>query len=335
MREPTKYRYSVVLLTEKKKRYNVTDYIENLIWEEPENELAARITFTARNDKTSKGRLSSLAKPGCHVAVMYAYDSGKKKEAVRGKIVEWNPSAKASKEQFRVKAYDCLYDLQESSDNVFFPSGIKTKSAITQIFKSWKVPVDKYEGPNVTHGKLVYKNEKIGAIVLKILKKAKRKGGKRALIRSVKSKVKVLPYGNNSDVYCFAETENVLSSSHKISTVGMVTRVKVIGKEKKNGSAPVEAVVDGKTKYGIRQKIYVRGDKESLKEAREEAEDILKDDGKPKEEITVKTPDLPIMRKGDKIHLKLSTAGNGYYHVEGIRHDCDGMTMEMTLKKVK
>lgn len=335
MLEPEKYRYSVVLLTEKGKRHGIAGYIENLVWEEPKKELAARITFTARNDKTSKGRLSSLAKPGCYVAVMYAYDNGKTKEAVRGKIVEWNPSAKASKEQFRVKAYDCLYDLQESSDNVFFSSGVKTKSAITQIFKSWKVPVGKYEGPNVTHGKLVYKNEKIGTIVLKILKKAKRKGGKESVLRSVKGKVHVLPYGNNESVYRFVETKNVLSSSHKISTVGMVTRVKVIGKEKKNGSAPVEAVVDGKTKYGIRQKIYIRGDDESLKEAKGEAESILKDDGKPKEEITVKTPDLPIMRKGDRIHLKLSTAGKGYYYVEGIRHDCDGMTMEMDLKRAK
>ncbi len=59
--EPILYNYTTILMTEEGKRYDISNLIENLGWEEPEKELAARITFTAKNDKVSKSRLSSLA----------------------------------------------------------------------------------------------------------------------------------------------------------------------------------------------------------------------------------------------------------------------------------
>ena len=56
MLEPVRYKYAVILLTEKNQQYDISDFISNLTWEEPEKELASRISFTAKNDKTSKGR---------------------------------------------------------------------------------------------------------------------------------------------------------------------------------------------------------------------------------------------------------------------------------------
>lgn len=334
MLEPNKYKYMVALKTADGKQYDITDFVENLSWEERESELAARITFTAKNDKTSKGRLSTLAKAGCYIGVLFSYNDGKYEEAVRGKIVEWNPSAKASGELFKVKAYDCLYDMQESSDHVYYSSGIKTKSAVTQLLDSWKIPIEKYSGPNVTHGKIRYQNTKIGSAILKLLAEAKEKGGEEAVLRAVKDKVQILAFGSNEKVYHFEQTDNLTSVSHKISTVGMVTRVKVIGEEDDDGRRPVEATVDGETKYGIRQKIYSRGSDESLEKAKKAAEDILDEEGIPKEEITLKAPDIPVIRKGDMIHVNMMT-GTGYYHVIDISHDCDGASMQMELKKVK
>lgn len=40
---------------------------------------------------------------------------------------------------FNVVAYDNLFNLQKSSDNVYFASGKKTKSILTAIFKSWGI----------------------------------------------------------------------------------------------------------------------------------------------------------------------------------------------------
>ncbi len=334
MLEPVKYRYTVILLTEKNKQYDISGCVSDLSWEEPKKELAARISFTAKNDKTSKGLISSLAKPGRYIFLMYSYNGGKNKEAVRGRIIEWNPSAKSSSQQLKVKVYDTLYDLQESSDNLYFKSGTRTKAVITQIFKRWKIPMGKYTGPNVKHGKQVYKNKKLGTLLLDILEEAKKKGADKSLVRASKGKVQVLAYGSNEDVYHFAETKNLTSVSHKITTAGMVTRVKVTGEQKDNGRTPVQATVNGKTEYGIRQKMYTRSKDESLKEAKKAAKDILHEDGKPKETITIKTMDIPIIRKGDMVHVEMAT-GSGYYWVIGSNHDCDNMSMEMDLKKAE
>ena len=135
MINPMKYKYLVAIMTADKKAYDITQFVEDVSWEEGENQLAARISFSAKNDKTSKGRISSLAKPGCYAALLYSYNGGKNAEATRGKIVEWNPSARTSGEKFKVKAYDVLYDLQESQDHVYFSAGVKTKSAIVQVLK--------------------------------------------------------------------------------------------------------------------------------------------------------------------------------------------------------
>lgn len=170
MIDPMKYKYLVAIMTADKKAYDITQFVEDVSWEEGEDQLAARISFSAKNDKTSKGRISSLAKPGCYAALLYSYNGGKNAEATRGKIVEWNPSARTSGEKFKVKAYDVLYDLQESQDHVYFSAGVKTKSAIVQVLKRWGIKVTSYSGPNVKHGKLAYKSEKLGTVVVKILK---------------------------------------------------------------------------------------------------------------------------------------------------------------------
>ena len=250
MINPMKYKYLVAIMTADKKAYDITQFVEDVSWEEGEDQLAARISFSAKNDKTSKGRISSLAKPGCYAALLYSYNGGKNAEATRGKIVEWNPSARTSGEKFKVKAYDVLYDLQESQDHVYFSAGVKTKSAIVQVLKRWGIKVTSYSGPNVKHGKLAYKSEKLGTVVVKILKEAKKKGGIEACLRAVKMNVTVVGFGTNKTVYHFEETQHLTEVNHKISTTGMVTRVKIIGKANDDGCSPVEATVDGKTSYG-------------------------------------------------------------------------------------
>ena len=334
MADPTRYRYRLILMTEKGQSCNITKLVEDLSWEEPEKELAARITFYAKDDETSLGRLASIAKPGCHIYVRYTYKGGKVREAVQGRIVEWERTKKASKERVKIKAYDCLYDLQESSDNIYFSAGVQTKTAITQILAVHGIPVGKYTGPDVTHGKLLYKNKKLSAIILEILDEAKKKGAKKGFLRGAGGKVNVLAYGDNDKVYAFEEKGHLLSASRRISTAGMVTRVKVVGEEDDEGRRPVEAVVDGQTKYGIRQKLVTRGTDESLDDAKKAAQDILDEDGDPDKTFTVKTVDIPSVRKGHMIHLK-SSMGTGYFNVMGISHDCGDMTMQMDLKKTK
>lgn len=326
----SKIKYRLVVMTESKKQYNIKEFVEDLGWEENDGELATRISFTAKNEKTSAGLISSLAKPGCLVGV-FATDGSIDEEVARGYVTDWKPLLSGSKDKVDITCYDELYNLEESQDLIYYSSGIGTKSAITQIFDNWQIPTEKYDGPDVTHGKLAYKTESLADVLLDILDDAKKKGGGDAFIRAAKGKVSVLQWGSNKTVYHF-EVDNTKQVAHKMSTAGMITRVKVIGQEDDDGRSSVEAVVNGQTKFGIRQKIYVRGKDDSVSDAQSAAQDIINDKGQVDEEITVQSPDIPFVRKGDLVHITAGTL-NDYYFVKGIRHDADSMSMTMDLKK--
>lgn len=323
-------KYRLVVMTEDKKQYNIKEFVENLGWEENDGELAVRISFTAKNDKTSAGLISSLAKPGCLVGVFASHGSIDE-EVARGYITDWKPTLSGSKDKFDVTCYDELYNLQESQELIYYSSGIGTKSAITKIFDDWQIPIDKYEGPDVTHGKLAYKTEMLSDVLLDILDDAKKKGGGSAMIRAAKGKVSVIEWGSNTTVYHF-EADNTKQVSHKKSTSGMITRVKIIGQEDDDGRSSVEAVVNGLTKFGVRQKIYIRGKDDSASDAQSAAQEIIDEKGQVKEDITVQAPDIPFIRKGDLVHITVGTLKD-YYYVRGIRHDADSGSMTMDLKK--
>ena len=65
----SKITYRLVVTDENGTQYDIKDYVENLGWEENENELSVRSSFTVRNDNTSRGKLSSLIKPGCLICI--------------------------------------------------------------------------------------------------------------------------------------------------------------------------------------------------------------------------------------------------------------------------
>ena len=152
----SKIKYRLVVMTESKKQYNIKEFVEDLGWEENDGELATRISFTAKNEKTSAGLISSLAKPGCLVGV-FATDGSIDEEVARGYVTDWKPLLSGSKDKVDITCYDELYNLEESQDLIYYSSGIGTKSAITQIFDNWQIPTEKYDGPDVTHVKLAYK----------------------------------------------------------------------------------------------------------------------------------------------------------------------------------
>lgn len=327
----TKVNYNLILVTETGKQYNLTDYILSLGWEQNEKELSTRISFVLKNEKTDLGYISSLTKLGCLVCI-FAGEKNNLEEVARGYIVDWKPTISSSTEEISCTCYDELYNLQESQDNIYFSKGIGTKSAITQICKDWSIPLD-YQGPDITHTKLIYKSETLSNILLDILDDAKKKGGVECCIRAEKGKINVLPIGNNKIIYHFGG-ENIKSANHSMSTAEMVTRVKIIGQEDNEGKTSVEAVINGKTEFGIRQKIYNRPKEDSLDAAKTAAQEILNEKGIVQEEISIQAPDVPSIKKGDIIHITINTL-NGYYYIVGIRHDVDTATMSMDLKKTE
>ncbi len=322
-------RYKLVAVINNKK-YNITSYTENLSWEENCNEISGRITFTCRNSNTKDGYLAQLVKPGCKVFV-YAKD-GKRKytEVASGTVVTWTPANQSSSHDYKCVCYDMLYNLQKSQDNFFFRSGTGTKTRINKILGKWKVPLGRYEGPDKKHGKKKYQNKYLSDILLNILDDAVKKGGKKSVIRMEKGKVSIIPEGSNKDIYVF-KGNNINAAIRNRSIDGLVTRVKVVGRSKEKGREKTEAVLDGLTKYGVRQRIYTRGSDESIKDAKKAAQEILNEDGTARLEVTVESPDVPYICKGDMVYIQ--TRGvRGYFIVSGIRHDASSCSMSVEAK---
>lgn len=327
----SKLDYSVKVIDEKGAKHNIKQYVENLGWEENENEIATRITFTVRDSRTTAGFLSGVIKPGC-VVIVYASTGGKKKEVARGTVVTWTFQKQNAGRELKVTCYDILYNLQQSQDNYYLPSGTGTKAAIQNILKKWKIPLGTYKGPDVKHGKKNYKNKYLSDILRSILNNAAKKDGKKYIMRASNGKVQIVPKGSNTTVYYF-DTLNSKALSNNISTADMVTRVRVYGKEEKNKKRAVVATVDGKTEFGIRQKIYQCESDESLADAKKSAEAILKKEGRTDRDLTVSAVGVPFVRKGDQVYINLG-ATKGFYYVKQIQHDADNCTMTMRISRV-
>ena len=54
MINPMKYKYLVAIMTADKKAYDITQFVEDVSWEEGENQLAARISFRPRTIKLQR-----------------------------------------------------------------------------------------------------------------------------------------------------------------------------------------------------------------------------------------------------------------------------------------
>lgn len=326
----SKIRYRVVAMDEGGRQHNISDYIQNLGWEENKYEISVRSSFTARNDKTSKGYLSNIIKPGCLIGI-FAYGGGSSDmEVARGYVETWNPNEKNSGNDLKCICYDELYKLQKSQDNRYYPSGTGTKSALLAIFSDWGIPLGDYRGPNASHGKTVYNNKYLSDIMLELMDDAVKKGEEKCIIRASKGYVSVIPRGSNKPVYVF-DVDNTKSFSQSISTANLITRVKVVGQADDDGKRNVEAVLNGETKYGIRQRIYVRGSDETLGDAKSAAQEILDGEGKIERWMTVQSPDVPFIRKGDFVYI-MSELVTDYYYVTSIQHDADVCSMTMELE---
>lgn len=323
-------RYRIVVVDNNKNKYNITDYLENLGWQENEGEISMQISFTVRNDKTSQGYLTKLIKPGVLIIISAKHSDKKYQEVARGNVVTWSPTNQNSAHDLQCVCFDELYNLQKSQDNFYFRKGVGTKARIQKVLKKWKIPVGSYQGPNKTQGKKRYQGSYLSDILLDILDDAEKKGGKKCVIQMKKGKVTIAPRGSNNDIFVF-DTKNTKVVNSNMSTANLITRVKVIGTPKKKGTSKVVATLNGKTQYGVRQRIYTRGSDETLKQAKKAAKQILEESGDIQQNISVKSPDVPYIRKGDMVYMKVGMI-NGYHYVKSVQHDADTMSMTMHLE---
>lgn len=326
----SKLAYKVYLLRENGEYLSITDITESGSWDESEGELAMRFSLTLANRNFNGKKISSLAKPNCWIVIQAEID-GKPEEVARGKITEWSPTISESTETLTLGGYDILYDLEKSQDNRYVSEGVGTKSVIITIFDDWGIPVDRYEGPNNANAKTTFKNEHLSDIILELLDTAHKHGERECIVRAEQNKVSIIPKGSNGTVYHFEQSKNIQTVKYGLNAGDVVTVVKVVATEDDDDRQKVEAIIEGNTEYGKRQEIYVRDKDDTLQQATDAAKEILNEKGKPSESFSLKAPDVPFIRKGDKIYVTTSVY-TGYALVTSISHSL-GRTMSLSIEK--
>ena len=232
----TKIRYRAIVIDDNNVQYNISEFIQDLGWEENKNEISVRLSFTAKNNDTAKGKLSSIIKPGCRIGIYVTDGNTLDDEAASGVVVDWNPNLSNTTDDLKCICYDDLYQLQKSQDNKYYASGTGTQSIITGLFDEYGIRYNGYSGPNISHGKLKYGSSYVSDIVLNTLEDAKKNGAGKYIVRTVKGITDVIPIGSNNNIFVFTD-EVTISVSHSISTSDMVTRVRVFGQADDDGKS--------------------------------------------------------------------------------------------------
>ena len=330
-RDLTKITYSVVAVLQSGEQVHLENVAENLSWEENEKDLSVRANFTLRDiPYTKKKRLSEILSLCTAVYIYYdAHAGGGSKEVFRGTIWVWEHS-EIHDDEIVLTCYDMLYYLQKSSDSKYYEKGKSTSGICSDILSTWGVPMGTFSAPSITHEKVLYKNKTISAMLTETIEEADKKSSVKGVIRAKEGKCEFVKQGSNDNIWAFTADTNLVSSKDKYSMTDLVTRVIVVGKDDSKGRPKVEATLNGKTEYGILQQIKTRGSA-SLADAKKEAQETLDDKGTPERTITLQSPDVPWIRKGDRIHVTTDRM-KGYFYVKSVSHNATAMQMQMEVE---
>lgn len=320
--------YSVYIISGNTK-YNVTKSVVSQDRAEPKGQLAQRLMLHLVNVKVGDTWLSSLLKPRSRV-VVYADDGTQNGEVFRGYLWTRSRNDSISENELRYVCYDNLIYFQESEDSLYFSSGKSTKDIMSSICSKWGINLQ-YTYESITHTKLPLRGALSDIFTSDILDLVKKRTNKKYVIRSEKDTMVVQTVGSNSTIYHFIAGKNLTRTASGWTMEGVITQVIVTGKADADDREPIEATVSGKTdEYGTLQKIQRRSENTSLADAKIEAKNTIDENGEPKWEYEISGPDVPWIRKGDKVYV---SAGEnvGYRIVTDIDRTIDSKRREMTL----
>jgi len=333
MIDVAKISYSLILLRPDGQKLDLRPVTRSLTWEENDGELAVRLEAELQNIQMPDGKwLHQLIPLGGQIFLYADWGSGRQ-EIFRGTIFVWDYQTDPLG-HFTITAYDQLIYLMKSKDDRFYKAGQMAKAVIEDIAKAWGIPLGDVQGPNIALGKQVFRGDTLADMISSVLDEAKKKGGGKWIVRSRQGKIDIIKPGQNNPVYVFTANTNVESIEDRQDIEDLVTRVKIIGAEDSEGKAPVVAQLDGKTEFGVLQEVVYQRQYDNLAAAKSAAEDILKERGQSRRRRRVIAPDLPFLRRGDKVKVEAGTL-IGYYIVSSVTHDATNRIMVMEVEDVE
>lgn len=325
-------KYDVVGLTADGQQIVLSDVTHALGWSEGEKELSAKITMKLADGVYNGKHVSELILPFTPI-IIYATVGESSVEVIRGSVTKWGLHETNGEFFLNIEATDEVQALRKNQDDFFFTDGYTTTAILEEILGKWGVPHE-LQLQDVTHGKKVYRKKYLIDMINDVLKDLKEKGGGVYFVRAKNGVVQIIPRGTNETMYHFDVEDTLIRTEESFDVSTIVTRVQVVGKQKSEGHLKIESTVDGKIELGTRQIIYERGDKESLEEAETAAKKILEEQGNVKRKSSIEAPDIPVIRKGDRIRVH-STTGEGYFFIKSIRHNAASQKMTLELDEDK
>lgn len=278
------------------------------------------------------GWLSSQVQLGGQVFLFADWGSGMQ-EVFRGTVFSWDYRTDTLG-HFTLTAYDQLIYLTKSKDDRYYKAGTTARAIIQDIAGAWGISLGTVQGPDVAMAKQPFRGDTLADMISIVLEQAKKRGGGKWIVRSKQGKIDIIRPGQNSPVYRFTHDTNVGSIEDQQDIEELVTRVKIVGAEDKEGKAPVVARLDGRTEFGVLQEVVYQRQYDNLAAAKSAAQDILNERGQPRKRRRVQAPDLPFLRKGDKVYIAAGTI-IGYYIVSGVVHDATNCTMTLEVEDVE
>lgn len=319
-------------MTSDGEQIDLTAVTSSLGWSEGEKELSAKTTMKLANVEVGGKYISDLVRPMTPIFIYADMGTGFE-EVIRGNVQKWELTETNREFTLDIECKDEVQALRHNMDDFFFTDGHSSSAILEEILGKWGVPHE-LQISDGTHAKKVYRKKYLSDMVADVLKDLKEKGGGTYFVRAKGGVVEIIPRGTNETIYHFDIDDNLTRVRESFDASKVVTRVQVVAKSKEEGHQKIESTVDGKTEYGTRQVIYTRGDKETLAEAETAAKKILEEEGDIKRKTSIESPDIPTLRKGDRIRVR-SSAGEGYFFIKSLRHDAAQMKMFMELDEDK
>ena len=259
---------------------------------------------------------------------IFASDGGDFQEVIRGNVSKLGLTESNGEFTLNIEAADEAQSLRHNQTSEYFSADHSSTAIIEKILNDHGVPHEIHL-EDVKHEKKVYRSKYLADMIADVLKDLKEKGGGTYFLRAKGGVIEIIPRGTNETIYHFDVDDSLVHVNDSFDSSDTVTKVKVVGKQKTEGHQHVDSVVEGRTDLGTRQVIYQRDDKTTLEEAEKAAKKILDENGI-KRKTTIESPDIPFMRKGDRIRIR-SSVGEGFFFIKSIRHDVPQQKMHMEL----
>ena len=315
-----------------KYKFNLSKLVTALTWGDDEQELAAKAQVTIANTMYKERHIASYLQLMTRIYI-YTKSGSKYYERFRGIVWEIENDDDTEKTH-TVLAYDRSIYLMKTHDNAFFPKGKTCEYIIKKICSKWGIKV-KYSWYSHKCGKKKYNDQAVADIFTSLMDAAKLGTGHGYVFRMDKGILKVMKKGQNQKIPYLKVKKNITKYTRKKSLDDICTKVAIVGSEKKSGAVPVLATIKkNNKKYGTVQQFVEKEEGSTLAKAKKEARNILKEQGKPTEEIEVVCKDVPWIRKGDTVYAHSANLKNFYYCTAVEHNGMDGtMTIDLEVRK--